>query len=511
MTVSHKVLLTGGIGDFLQSLPFLLSAEAQNTEIYVMSHQISAQSFFKGLGIKVKEFFYFDDFLSEKKVLDEINQLGEILPCQRFQYLNSNPFKESDRVFSKTKKTVGIHLGGSTYSIAIQKQIGLVTKNLPSSLIYDLAKLDFNFLLFGSASEIEVFGVILEENIATVCHEDISISLSYVNQCDAFVASDSAFKTLSAMLRIPTLVWLGDYVDANRDNLFINPYVIAGEMDVFRYSNLADPKQIKMGLKRTENFLSEVFNPPSPKIHTTLFASSYGPMILNLRDRGVSCDIMQSGFFETAQIDLLTNIVKFLLSLKRNLVVYDVGANVGTHALALAKINQSRIRVRAFEVQSKVFYMLCGTIALNGLGNVNCHHAAVGDRSDIQIEVNVPDYSMVYNYDGFEVENIQKSDNQNMIKSHSEFVKMVTIDYFNEIVDFIKIDVEGMEEKVLEGAKKTIENSSPICFVEFFKSNIENLHSFFKDKNYHVYQTNQDILAIPISLNLEIKGIPMIF
>jgi FkbM family methyltransferase len=282
-------------------------------------------------------------------------------------------------------------------------------------------------------------------------------------------------------------------------------------MEVYRYGDLGDPAQVDLGMQRTMTFLGNVFNPPSPHLWATLFNSAFGPMVLNLRDKGVSGDIMQTGSFEPNQIGLLSDIVRFLLTRQRNLIVYDVGANLGTHTLALAKINPSRVRVRSFEVQSKVFYMLCGSVALNGLGNVDCHHLAVGDKDGRDIDVNIPDYSGTYNYGGFEVETIKESDNQDMAKPHSERVRMATLDSFGEFVDMLKIDVEGMEEKVLAGACNIFEASMPVCFIEVFKSNVENLITFFKSRGYIGYSSNQDLLAIPSKLDLQVNGLQRVF
>jgi hypothetical protein len=76
------------------------------------------------------------------------------------------------------------------------------------------------------------------ENLAVVSHDDPIKSLSYVKQCNAFIGSDSGFKTMSAMSKIPTYVWLGDYIDEPRDKLHIDPYVCDGVMEVFRYKDV---------------------------------------------------------------------------------------------------------------------------------------------------------------------------------------------------------------------------------------------------------------------------------
>ena len=202
---------------------------------------------------------------------------------------------------------------------------------------------------------------------------------------------------------------------------------------------------------------------------------------------------------------------RYLLGRKRNVTIYDVGANIGTHTLALAKINPDRVLVRSFEAQSKVFYMLCGTVALNGLGNVHCHNNVVGEDNFKFIKMKIPDYSGNYNFGGFEVKDIAKSDNQDMEKPFIERIQMITLDSFNESVDILKIDVEGMEESVLSGAVQIFESSRPICFIEYFKSNRENIFKFFRDRKYIGYATHQDLLAVPESMDIQINGLQRVF
>jgi hypothetical protein len=98
-----------------------------------------------------------------------------------------------------------------------------------------------------------------------------------------------------------------------------------------------------------------------------------------------------------------------------------------------------------------------------------------------------------------------------MQKHHKEKVRTVKLDFFDEVVDLIKIDVEGMEEDVLAGSSKIFERSSPICFVEIFKSNPENIFKFFKERNYLGYTSHQDLLAIPVKMNLQINGLNRVF
>jgi hypothetical protein len=79
--------------------------------------------------------------------------------------------------------------------------------------------------------------------------------LSYVQQCDVIIASDSSIKTMSSMLKIPTLVWLADYRDPPRDSMFIDSYTQAGVMEVFWYKNFNDLQDVSSGIDLTKIFI----------------------------------------------------------------------------------------------------------------------------------------------------------------------------------------------------------------------------------------------------------------
>jgi ADP-heptose:LPS heptosyltransferase len=65
-------------------------------------------------------------------------------------------------------------------------------------------------------------------------------NLSLVTQCDLMIASDSVFKTMASMLNIPSIVLHKDNKNPFRDRTFIEPYVKAGSMSVYKYQHLED-------------------------------------------------------------------------------------------------------------------------------------------------------------------------------------------------------------------------------------------------------------------------------
>ncbi len=137
-------------------------------------------------------------------------------------------------------------------------------------------------------------------------------------------------------------------------------------------------------------------------------------------------------------------------------VVVDVGANIGTHAIFFAKKVTETGVVVAFEPQRLVFQTLCGNVALNGLTNVTCFCAAVGEKRE-QLK-----FPMVNPRQAFNFGAVTPSGD-----GMGEVVDVVPIDELGlRRCTLIKVDVEGMEAKVIAGAKETIARCRPALFLE---------------------------------------------
>jgi FkbM family methyltransferase len=242
-----------------------------------------------------------------------------------------------------------------------------------------------------------------------------------------------------------------------------------------------------------------------------LINSDYGPIIININDSVIGRQISKLGYWAGGDIQLIKQLLEFLLTKKESLMFYDVGANIGTHSLAIAKTFGTRISVRSFEAQRQVFNMLCGTIALNGLSNVFCHHLAVSDGDVDKIKIPLPSYNEVNNFGGLELMPPVRSDNQSMVVDNYEEVATTTLDRFDEMVDFIKMDIEGMEDKAFRGAQLLLEKYKPICFVEILKSDVDFLINYFKSMGYLGFQKDADLIAIHAHHQIQLNGLNRIF
>ncbi len=137
--------------------------------------------------------------------------------------------------------------------------------------------------------------------------------------------------------------------------------------------------------------------------------------------------------------------------LKKGDVVIDVGANIGSIALAASVIVGNKGKVYAFEANPKIFGFLKKNILLNRQQNVICYNYAVGERNDV-----------IYFSDS-------KSDDMNRIieDPHALTVEMIALDNVipkHERIKLLKIDVEGYEKYVIEGATHLLTNVECILF-----------------------------------------------
>lgn len=171
-------------------------------------------------------------------------------------------------------------------------------------------------------------------------------------------------------------------------------------------------------------------------------------------------------------------------------VFVDVGANVGNHSLyALAFLDAAK--VIAFEPLPAASQMLSINMALNGLEDrLVLYRLGLSDGrgfarpdSDPRKIDNLGATRLAISDEGLE---LARGD-----------------DLLSEKVDFIKIDVEGFELRVLEGLRRTIIDFRPTLFVEVENENLAGFETLMAALGYRIeekfrrYNQNLNILAVP--------------
>ncbi|MDO4895675.1 FkbM family methyltransferase [Moraxella sp.] len=149
--------------------------------------------------------------------------------------------------------------------------------------------------------------------------------------------------------------------------------------------------------------------------------------------------------------------------------VIEVGSNIGLHSVPIAqKINHGKLF--CFEPQRLIFQTLVANIVANGLSNVFACHAGVGEVNELR-QIDASDYDTPWNYGSFSLEAGFDGEGQFEGNKYKEWVQIVSLDTQPALAELdglrlLKIDAEGFEINVLNGAKNLIKKHRPIIFVE---------------------------------------------
>lgn len=176
----------------------------------------------------------------------------------------------------------------------------------------------------------------------------------------------------------------------------------------------------------------------------------YGRMMHLAHDLYVGRSFLRYGEFSEGEVAFWRQYVK------PDALVLDIGANIGAHAVSLAHLVGPKGMVIAFEPIPFLFQMLCGNVALNALQNVRCFPYALGATHDT-VKIPPIDFGREDNYGGISVDQF----------TAGELVPVMPLDVLDlKHVEFLKIDVEGMERLVIAGARQTIAKYTPLLYVE---------------------------------------------
>ncbi|MCO5065042.1 MAG: FkbM family methyltransferase [Rhizobiaceae bacterium] len=181
-------------------------------------------------------------------------------------------------------------------------------------------------------------------------------------------------------------------------------------------------------------------------------------MFVAATDTDVGRSLVEYGEWSQSEITLLEQLIR------PGATALDVGANVGYHTLALSKAVGPTGRVVSFEPQPGIFQLLSANVAINQLSNVTALNVALGEKRGF---VDIPPYTYENpgNFGALRLQKMLREENAEIVYTPISVQRLDDI-ALAQNASVIKMDVEGMELSILQGAPKLLSKNRPAMLLE---------------------------------------------
>ncbi|MGZ7458970.1 FkbM family methyltransferase [Pseudomonas sp. Ma2-10] len=208
-----------------------------------------------------------------------------------------------------------------------------------------------------------------------------------------------------------------------------------------------------------------------------MISTKYGEMNVIPADRIVSHSLSLYGEWAGDELNFLHKLVQ------PGMHVLDIGAFIGTHTLAFAHFVGDSGQVYSFEPRKEIYQVLCSNIDANKFKHVQAFNMGLAEEVG-SLTLESIDITESVNFGGLSIDNVVPKEIANVYDVHISTVDKLDV----SVVDFMKLDVEGMERRVLEGAVEVIARDQPLIFCECnsMTSGYE-IFEFCQPLNYRVF------------------------
>ncbi len=186
------------------------------------------------------------------------------------------------------------------------------------------------------------------------------------------------------------------------------------------------------------------------------------------------------GEFEKKELELCKKYIK------TDAIVLDIGANIGLHSIYFSRVANKGL-VFSFEPSLDTYSLLLNNI--RNIDNILPLNIAISDSNKIAelYEASDSAYSSL------------KDTKRKVIKNRLKIICCKLDDFISSFnlshIDFVKIDVEGLEQDVLEGMLWIMNKYHPAIFCEIYQGsnsneNPEETIRFVIDREYNAFVFN---------------------
>jgi len=191
--------------------------------------------------------------------------------------------------------------------------------------------------------------------------------------------------------------------------------------------------------------------------------------------------------------------IKFFLKkiLKKPKYILDIGAHKGSYSELFIKL-YNNTRIVLFEPNLTLYKKL--KKKFDKINNIEIYNYAIGDKNEYKkfLTSSLIDYTSTFSTMNKKskylfIRNLLYSGQGKIKYTLTKIKKLDRIFVKKKIIDLIKIDVEGYEEKVIKGGLKTLKNTK-VILIEYHKDDLylnynpKEIHKKLINLNFRLYK-----------------------
>lgn len=185
---------------------------------------------------------------------------------------------------------------------------------------------------------------------------------------------------------------------------------------------------------------------------------------LNINDIGIARNLIQ-GNYEKYETEIFKRFIK------SNTILIDIGANIGYYTIMASNLVKNG-QIYSFEPELNNYNLLIKNVRVNDIQNVIPIQKAVSNK-----ESKIKIFTDSRNLGNHSLAESNVPDKLGFLKVETITLDSLSDDLDNDAHIFIKMDTQGAEGLVIDGAKKLLRKNNITILMEFWPKGLENMGS----------------------------------
>lgn len=190
-------------------------------------------------------------------------------------------------------------------------------------------------------------------------------------------------------------------------------------------------------------------------------------------------------FFKIKKLPFEQFLIKKII--KNNNIIFDIGANYG-QSVDKFLITNKKLFFYIFEPHKKYYLALKKKFKI--YKNIKIFNLGVGKNTETRYFYSTKNRKHQYAYSFNKANYLENKKKVKIISLDDDFLKLKKI-------NFLKIDVEGLEYEVLCGSKKILKKNQPFLFLEVTSSSVDKCFKLLENLNFEIKVYEYSIFINP--------------